>query len=59
MKNLIDMHSIEPDLIRGIKHRHCRQYQKACQGCPLFVERESGLDCAAMIVETALEKEKA
>lgn len=57
MSNLIDVRSIEPDVMRGIKRRHCRQYQRACQGCPMFIENDSGLDCAAMIVETALELE--
>lgn len=57
MSNLASLKEIEDAAVRDIKHRHCRRYQKACQGCPLFVEQESGLDCAAMIVSTALEKE--
>lgn len=54
MKNLVDVRDLESAIMRGIKHRHCQRYQKACQGCPMFIEQESGLDCAVMIVETGL-----
>ncbi|WP_432647417.1 hypothetical protein [Mitsuokella sp.] len=57
MKNLVDVKELGPEIMQGIKRRHCQRYQRACQGCPFFVERESGLDCAAMIVEKALKDE--
>lgn len=44
-------------LARKMK-RNCRKHTGGCRGCALFVDRESGLDCAAMMMEQSLEEEK-
>ena len=58
MKHLANLHEIEMAVVHDIKKRNCRRHTGGCRGCALFVDRESGLDCAAMMMEPSLEEEK-
>lgn len=58
MKHLANLHEIEMAVVHDIKKRNCRRHTGGCRGCALFVDRESGLDCAAMMMEQSLEEEK-
>lgn len=58
MRHLADLHEIERAVMRNIKKRNCRKHPRGCGGCSLFVDCESGLDCAALIIEKSLEMEK-
>lgn len=53
-----ELHEIEMAVVHDIKKRNCRRHTGGCRGCALFVDRESGLDCAAMMMEQSLEEEK-
>ena len=58
MKHLVNLHEVEIAVVHDIKTRNCRRHTGGCRGCALFVDRESGLDCAAMMMEQSLEAEK-
>ena len=58
MKHLVKLHDIEVAVVHSIKKRNCRKHTGGCRGCTLFVDRESGLDCAAMMMEQSLNKEE-
>ena len=54
MKHLVNLHEVEMAVVHDIKKRNCRRHTGGCRGCALFVDRESGLDCAAMMMEVFL-----
>nr|WP_304097996.1 hypothetical protein [Mitsuokella multacida] len=58
MKHLVNLHDVELAVVHDIKKRNCRKHTAGCRGCALFVDRESGLDCAVMMVEKSLELEE-
>lgn len=58
MRHLADSRETEWLAMRNIKKRNCQKHPRGCSGCPLFVDCESGLDCAALIIEKSLEMEK-
>ncbi len=58
MKHLVNLHDVELAVVHDIKKRNCRKHTGGCRGCALFVDRESGLDCAAMMMEQSLEEER-
>lgn len=58
MKHLADLQEIELAVMRDIKKRNCQKHPRGCDGCSLFVDCESGLDRAALIIEKSLEMEK-
>ena len=58
MKHLVNLHEVEMAVVHDITKRNCRRHTGGCRGCALFVDRESGLDCAAMMMEQSLEEEK-
>lgn len=58
MKHLVKLREIERAVVHDIKQRNCQKHTGGCRGCTLFVDCESGLDCAAMMMEQSLEEEK-
>lgn len=58
MKHLVKLREVERAVVHDIKQRNCRKHAGGCRGCALFVDCESGLDCAAMMMEQSLEEEK-
>lgn len=58
MKHLVKLREVERAVVHDIKQRNCRKHMSGCRGCALFVDCESGLDCAAMMMEQSLEEEK-
>ena len=58
MKHMVNLHEVEMAVVHDIKKRNCRRHTGGCRGCALFVDRESGLDCAAMMMEQSLEEER-
>lgn len=58
IKHLVNLHDIEVAVVHDIKQRNCRKHTGGCRGCALFVDCESGLDCAAMMMEQSLDEEE-
>lgn len=58
MKHLVKFREVERAVVHDIKQRNCRKHTGGCRGCALFVDCESGLDCAAMMMEQSLEEEE-
>lgn len=57
MKHLVKLREIERAVVHDIKQRNCQKHTGGCRGCTLFVDCESGLDCAAMMMEQSLAEE--
>ena len=58
MKHLVKLREVELAVVHDIKQRNCQKHTSGCRGCALFVDCESGLDCAAMMMEKSLEVEE-
>ena len=58
MKHLVKLREVERAVVYDIKQRNCRKHTGGCRGCALFVDCESGLDCASMMMEQSLDEEE-
>lgn len=58
MKHLVKLREVERAVVHDIKQRNCQKHTSGCRGCALFVDCESGLDCAAMMMEQSLDEEE-